>query len=57
MQTVLISSLSYLNQYGDITFYPQTGGTVPIGIQLIPYYYTADYVYTDNFNYALVDEL
>ena len=45
MQTVLISSLSYLNQYGDITFYPQTGGTVPIGIQLIPYYYTADYVY------------
>jgi len=45
MQTVLISSLNYLNQYGDITFYPQTGGTVPIGIQLIPYYYTADYVY------------
>jgi hypothetical protein len=45
MPTVLISSINYSGQVSDITFYPQTGGTVGLGSQLIPYYYTADYVY------------
>lgn len=45
MPTVLISSINYSGQVSDITFYPQTGGTVNLGSQLIPYYYTADYVY------------
>ncbi len=45
MPTVLINSVNYLGQVSDITFNPQTGGTVSLGSQLIPYYYTADYVY------------
>ena len=45
MPTVLISSINYSGQVSDITFYPQTGGTVSLGSQFIPYYYTADYIY------------
>lgn len=45
MPTVLISSTNYNGQYGDITFFPDTGGTFNLGYQLIPYYYVADYVY------------
>lgn len=45
MPTLLISSTNYNGQYGDITFFPDTGGTFNLGYQLIPYYYVADYIY------------
>jgi hypothetical protein len=45
MPTVIISSNNFLGQVGNIIFYPYTGGTVNIGPQLIPYEYTADYIY------------
>jgi hypothetical protein len=45
MPTVLINSNNFSGQIGDIIFYPLTGGTVNIGPQFIPYYYTADYIY------------
>jgi hypothetical protein len=45
MTTVLIDSVNYFGQIADITFYPQTGGTVNIGNQTISYYYSADYIY------------
>jgi len=45
MPTALIQSVNYEGQYGDITFNPQTGGTVSVGVQLLPYNYVADYVY------------
>jgi hypothetical protein len=45
MPTLLISSTNYNGQLGDITFYPDTGGTFNLGYQLIPYYYVADYIY------------
>jgi hypothetical protein len=45
MPTVLISSTNYNGYYGDITYLPDTGGTYNLGYQLIPYYYTNDYVY------------
>jgi hypothetical protein len=45
MPTVLISSTNYNGFYGDITYIPDTGGTYNLGYQLIPYYYTNDYVY------------
>ena len=44
MPTLLISSTNYNGQYGDITFFPDTGGTFNLGYQLIPYYYVADYI-------------
>jgi len=45
MPTALIQSVNYAGQYGDITFNPQTGGTVSVGVQLLPFNYVADYVY------------
>ena len=43
--SLLISSVNYSGQVGDITFYPYTGGTINIGPQLIPYTYNTDYPY------------
>lgn len=43
--SILISSVNYNGQVGDITFYPSTGGTINIGSQTIPYTYVTDYPY------------
>ena len=43
--SILISSVNYNGQIGDITFFPSTGGTINIGSQTIPYTYTTDYPY------------
>ena len=43
--TVRISSNTFSGQTGDLTFYPDTGGTVSVGAVVLPYDYTADYVY------------
>ena len=43
--TVRITSNNFSGQTGDLTFYPDTGGTVNVGSVAIPYDYTADYVY------------
>ena len=43
--TVRISSNNFSGQTANITFYPDTGGTVSIGNVVIPYDYTADYIY------------
>jgi len=42
---ILITSANYNGQIGDITFYPDTGGTVTIGNQLMPYTFYTDYYY------------
>ena len=41
--SIIISSVNYNGQVGDITFYPLTGGTINIGLQTIPYTYFTDY--------------
>ena len=43
--TVRISSNNFSGQTGDLTFYPDTGGTINVGAVVIPYDYTDDYVY------------
>ena len=45
MASVLISSVNFNGQIGNITFYPEIGGTVNIGLQTIPYTYTANDIY------------
>lgn len=42
---IIISSNNFNNHIADITFYPDTGGTVSLGSQLIPYTVQLDYVY------------
>ena len=42
---LLVSSVNYNGQVGDITFYPLTGGTIHIGLQTIPYTYDSEYIY------------
>lgn len=43
--TIRISSNNFSGQTADITFYPDTGGTVNIGSVVIPYDYNSDYIY------------
>lgn len=45
--TVKIQDMNHSGMTGDITFYPITGGSINLGSQLIPYYYTAPLVYGD----------
>jgi len=45
MTSVLISSTNFNGQIGNITFYPEVGGVVNIGLQTIPYTYTANDIY------------
>ena len=42
---IQISSVNFNNHLADITFYPDTGGTVNFGYNLIPYTTELDYVY------------
>ena len=43
--TVKIGSNNYSGQIANITFYPETGGTINIGQQIVPYDYVTDYFY------------
>lgn len=43
--TVKIGSNNYSGQTAVITFLPNTGGTVNVGAQVIPYDYSTDYFY------------
>jgi len=45
--TVEITDIYHSGMTGDITFYPITGGSINLGSQLIPYFYTASLVYGD----------
>lgn len=45
MATIEISSVNYNNQYAIVTFYPNTGGTVDFGYQLIPCFVELDYYF------------
>jgi hypothetical protein len=40
--TVKIGSNNYSGQTANIVFYPETGGTVSIGQQIVPYDYVTD---------------
>ena len=42
---VKIGSNDYSGQTANIVFYPETGGTVNVGQQVIPYNYVTDYFY------------
>lgn len=42
---IVISSNNFNNHNVDITFYPDTGGTVSLGYHIIPYTTELDYVY------------
>ena len=43
--TVKIGSSNYSGETAIITFLPETGGTINIGSQVVPYDYTTDYFY------------
>ena len=43
--TVVIGSKNYSGETANITFYPETGGTISLGSQIVPYNYTTDYFY------------
>jgi hypothetical protein len=54
--SIVISSINYMGQTADITFYPTTGGTVNLGQHVLPYTYISDYffgsynLYFSNYN-------
>jgi hypothetical protein len=56
--TVKIGSNNYSGQTAVITYNPDTGGTVNVGSQVIPYNYSTDYFYGEyilnftGFNYS-----
>ena len=43
--TIRITTNNYSGQTADITYYPDTGGTISLGSQLLPYDYVTDYFY------------
>jgi hypothetical protein len=45
MTTIILTSNNYSGQTADITYYPDTGGTISLGSVVIPYYYSTDYFY------------
>jgi hypothetical protein len=45
MSSVIINTNNYSGKNANITFYPQTGGTVNVGLVTLPYTYTSDYIY------------
>jgi hypothetical protein len=42
---VLISSINLSGLTTEVTFFPQTGGTVNLGFQVFPFTYISDYYY------------
>ena len=45
MDTLKIVSTNYSGQSAVITYYPDTGGTINLGTQVLPYDYVASYFY------------
>jgi len=45
MDTLKIVSTNYTGQSAVITYYPDTGGTINLGTQVLPYDYVASYFY------------
>lgn len=45
MDTLKIVSTNYTGQSAVITYYPDTGGTINLGTQVLPYDYVAPYFY------------
>ena len=45
METLRIFTDNYSGYSGDITFYPYTGGTINVGLQVLPYDYNTNYYY------------
>ena len=45
MKTIRIFTDNYSGYSGDITFYPYTGGTINVGLQVLPYDYNTNYYY------------
>jgi hypothetical protein len=43
--TVVIGTRNYSGETADITFYPETGGTINIGSQIVPFNYSTDYFF------------
>lgn len=43
--TVVISTNNYSGETAQITFYPETGGTINVGTHIIPYNYITNYFY------------
>ena len=43
--TVVIGTNNYSGETADITFYPETGGTINIGSYVVPYNYSTDYFF------------
>ena len=43
--TVVIGTRNYSGETADITFYPETGGTISVGSQVVPYNYSTDYIF------------
>ena len=42
---VQISSANFNGQLADVTFYPDTGGTIYLGANVIPHTFDLDYIY------------
>lgn len=42
---VVISSVNYAGQLADITYYPDTGGTIYLGVNVLPHTFDLDYYY------------
>jgi hypothetical protein len=45
MTTIILTSNNYSGQTANITYYPDTGGTISLGSVVVPYYYSTDYFY------------
>jgi len=43
--TVVIGTKNYSGETANITFYPETGGTIDVGSHIIPYNYITDYFF------------
>ena len=43
--TILITSNNYSGYTADVTFYPDTGGTINLGYKIVPLEYFSDFPY------------
>jgi hypothetical protein len=43
--TVVIGTRNYSGETADITFYPETGGTINVGSHVVPYNYSTNYIF------------
>lgn len=43
--TIVIGTKNYSGETANITFYPETGGTINVGSHIVPYNYSTDYIF------------